>query len=215
MHTASIPTKRLLMAAAAALLIFSQGASADAKTFKFDWLGYNGNTGEHNVTGTGSIYFPDWDAIGGGQNVHLIPFASTAAAGVTVSFTVQGASTGDGTFLQDSTHHNWESFKFNYSSNADLSSNLVGQSGVSVDFNFITGNGSPDFHAPDATGINKITTDNQLGDELTLTNLILDSSTPTDPTPNPAPEPATLALFGVGLAALRLGRRPGRAAAAA
>lgn len=197
-------THRRLLMAAAALLIFSQGASAvDIKTFTFDWSGASFQNG---ATGHGSITF-DWDiAVSNGYS-GTNNFNSISQ----LDFSITGASPGQGN--GDFTKPDFQGVNFVLNGSVDPTQDLVGQAGF-ADFNVIARTST---HAPTGADVITVETNNQLDGNsslLLLTHFVQGSGNGggAGGGGNPAvPEPATLGLFGIGVAAMRFSkRRPAR-----
>jgi hypothetical protein len=182
MYTSRTTTRRLL-SVAAALFLFSQGASAtNIKTFDFNW------TGSGAATGQGTITF-DLDA----------SYGTSSLAGAQLDFTVSNAIQGNGSFSKA----DFAGLVFVTSGFIDYSQNLVGQANF-VDFNVISVGA-----APSGTDIQTVGTNGGAGDTLVLTNLKVAAGTGGGGGGggSPVPEPASWALLGIGAAAMRHRRR--------
>jgi len=208
MKNKNITNQRLLLPAAAALLICCQGAGA-AETFAFDWSGTSSGNG---ATGHGTITFPDGYNLDttappnfDPTNPNYSPPRTVLPDGTTITYTVAGAISGNGDFTVTA----FTDFVFiiavNNTGGADFTHDLLDQTynpGY-VDFNLLAKPGIP---APNAAGYQTTITDNDLGDTMKLTSLI-EVTGSGGGGGTPAPEPATLALLGAGVAAMRFGKR--------
>ena len=199
MRSSTFLIRPLLIASTAAFFFFSQAAGAtNIQTFDFTW---SGDSLGNSAIGYGAITL-DLD----------ISHATPTLDGVTMlDFSVRGSAslidpnTGESTYPDgDFTLADFRGIVFDVGGNLDYTQNLVGQSDFT---NFVILAQSGTF-APDALGIQSVGAAAGIGDAMVLTSLV---AHPTDSGGDigaaGAPEPASLALFGIGYAVMRAGKR--------
>ena len=177
-------------------ILLTPAAFAGPVTFDFEYE--NTDTG---ATATGSL------TIDSGELATILSITGDSESPISdleaLSLTVSGASAGNGTFgLSDFQGFAWWSAGASF----NFSQNLVGQptngnpwgtpDGQSGDFNFFNASGSPT--APDGQTYFTLYADGGGADAMQLVSL---------QEADPAPEPATFGLIGVGLGAMALWRR--------
>ncbi len=187
------------LAAVAALGMAISAQAANIKTFQ---MTYSGAALGNSAVGTG-YFTTDLDRLG------------DYSAITDLSLTISGASFGNGTFgLSD-----FSFYVFNAPSQLDYTRELIGQTlgngclygtsdgpcgnGQSGDFNLFGSSQT----SPNGTYYFRLSTFGGAGDSLYITSLNAGAEGPAD-----APEPASLALLGGGLAALAVRARRKQAA---
>jgi hypothetical protein len=171
-------------------LLIACTSFANAGFITFD-LNYSGAQFQNSALATGSITFDDTILPQSG----LLVFAKSSELGVIdFSLTVSGANSGNGTFgLSDVTNWVWS-----LKAPLNLSQELMGQAGFD-DFNWCISSDFDGCKAPAPGGVDRfqIQTDAKTDDYLVLTSM----------KPAQVSEPASLALFALGLIGLSMVRR--------